>query len=138
MRMYFFVPRQLNGLAAGIQAGHAAVDYMATYPMDQNPEVMEWLKEPTFIILNGGTLADLALREEELVEMGVRFATFEEPDLNDSLAAIAFLVPESVYGISQQLQECLDEHTEVTLLNSLPPQDVALWEYLKSFRLASN
>lgn len=136
MRMYFFVPRQLSGIDKGIQAGHAAVEFVFERPGDEAVEA--WMNEPTFIILNGGTLSDMKDRCMELDELGVNYQRFFEPDLNQSCSAVAFLVPESVYGISDALRECLDEHTEVMYLNQCNQRDVAIWEYLKQFRLASN
>ena len=60
----------------------------------------------TFIILNGGTsnhidpeyVGSMESIVEQLKENGVKFATFNEPDLNDMLSGIVFIVDERVFN----------------------------------------
>jgi hypothetical protein len=62
--------------------------------------------DKTFIILNGGTTNEnkdskwygsLQQHRDALVEAGVLLAEFREPDLNNTLTAIVFLVDERVF-----------------------------------------
>lgn len=108
-RMYGLVPYNISPIQAGIQFGHAVVEYQ------QNARGMNgiediynrWaLKDKTFIILNGGTTNEnkddkwygsLQQHRDILVENNVLLAEFKEPDLNNTLTAIVFLVDERVF-----------------------------------------
>lgn len=126
-RMYFFVMRQLNGLNKGIQAGHAAVEYSLKY--GRKNVYQHFAKHhKTFILLDGGGSQDMLARMAELEHFGVEYAPFYEPDLNNSLSAIAFIVPASIYGMKIE--------TMSDLLFVTRDEEYAC--YLKSFRLASN
>ena len=103
-RMYFLVPYNISSIQSGIQAGHAAIEYSLDFFYDI--EYQQWAKDnKTFIILNGGTsnngdewdLGSMEQHEQALIDAGVKFAKFHEPDLNFMLSAIVFLVPEQVY-----------------------------------------
>ena len=125
LRLYFFVMYNLSGIQKGIQAGHAAVEYGLKY--GKTKIYKEFAKHhKTFILLAGGGSEDMLNREKELKDWGVDFASFNEPDLNNSISAIAFIVPEEIYG--KDLQG-LDDIFTVNLDYT---------RYLKSFRLASN
>jgi len=126
-RMYFFVMRQLNGLNKGIQAGHAAIEYQLEHG---NKKVYKDFAKyhKTFIILDGGGSKDMESRLTELEYFKVDHAPFYEPDLNNSLSAIAFIVPESIYG--------MDIKTIGDLIFVTRNEEFA--RYLKSFKLASN
>lgn len=125
--MYFFVMYNLSGRQAGIQAGHAALEYVSAYAFDQetpDKDLIDFVKNhKTFIVLDGGTSGTMIDRMDELAELGIPFAAFREPDLNYSTSAIAFLVNESEYDPSE------DE-----ILYKTNP----VYEYLRQFRLASN
>jgi hypothetical protein len=110
-RMYSFVIYQLSGIQAGIQAGHAWMEYARENFND--PDFQQWINDDrTVIILNGGTtnsLGDDFYHPEinykgdmdeiipKLIELGVNYSTFYEPDLNSALTSIAFLVDETVW-----------------------------------------
>ena len=116
----------LSGIQKGIQAGHAALEYaLKTAPCNLHRGLSEDLVEfvtdhKTFILLDGGGSADMLEREKELEAFGIPFASFLEPDLNNSVSAIAFLVNEEYYK------------------PELEPELTEFGAYLKSFRLASN
>jgi hypothetical protein len=125
--MYFFVMRQLNGLNKGIQAGHAAIEYGLKY--GKTKAYKDFAKyHKTFIILDGGGSGDMKSRMIELEYFKVNHAPFYEPDLNNSLSAIAFIVPESIYGMDTNRMGDL----------AFVPKNVEFARYLKSFKLASN
>lgn len=116
-RMYGLVPYNISPIQQAIQFGHAVVEYMLDYPPQVYPETALWAeKYKTFIILNGGTtnsssttpdedVADypeykgtLNNYEMELDKHRIKYATFHEPDLNDALTAVVFLVDERVFN----------------------------------------
>jgi hypothetical protein len=114
----------LSGIQKGIQAGHAALEYANKFGhTEQYKDFIE--NHKTFILLDGGGSNDMIPLLAKLREFDVEFAKFYEPDLNGSLSAIAFLVPESIYGI---------DPTAIVY----DTKDFVLSQFLKSFRLASN
>ena len=125
LRMYFFVLYSLSGIQKGIQAGHAALEYGFTF--HENKEYQDFVtKHKTFILLDGGGSECMKQRIAELYDFGIKYESFFEPDLNNSLSAIAFIVPESVYGIDLEGYE------------EYPACDIIFARYLKGFKLASN
>jgi len=129
LRMYFFVMYNLSGIQKGIQAGHAAIEYYLKY--GNITKYQEFAKHhKTFILLDGGGSNDMIIREAELKNFGVDYATFYEPDLNNSLSAIAFIVPEDIYGKDFSTPNIFD------FIN--PDINTQFASYLKGCRLASN
>src|ERR1035437_7758146 len=111
LRMYGLVPYQLTGIQMGIQFGHAAVEYGLKFFNDE--EYQEWAKMyKTFIILNGGFSNHSQNRYTEdtnhpgtmesnlleLINNDVKIGSFYEPDLNDMLSAVVFIVDERVFN----------------------------------------
>lgn len=113
-RLYGLVPYQLTGIQQGIQFGHALQElnnYVRNNPNTQDAkDFINWSESSkTFIVLNGGTTNNntdddgnykgtLNNHVRELFEMGINYATFNEPDLGDQLTAVVFVVPECVYN----------------------------------------
>jgi len=113
-RMYGLVPYNLSPIQQGIQFGHAVVEYGLEYTYQ--PPYTSWAWDwKTFIILNGGTTNKTVktLNSEtgiptykgtlnnhviSLANNGIEYATFFEPDLNDALTAVVFLVDERVFN----------------------------------------
>ena len=102
--MYHLVMYNISPIQQGIQAYHAGIEYANRYFNDE--DYKQWrLIDKTVIILNGGTshniggeLGTMELHVQTLANNGVKkFAVFHEPDLNNSTAAIAFLVPAKVW-----------------------------------------
>lgn len=125
LRMYFFVMYNLSGIQKGIQAGHAAIEYQLKH--GKTKQYKDFANNhKTFIVFDGGGSNDMLEREKELESFGIKYASFIEPDLNDSVSAIAFIVPESIYG--KDIKGLEDNRT----------YEVDYARYLKSFRLASN
>lgn len=108
LRMYFFVPYNLSPIQQAIQSGHAALEYAWQYK--DTILFREFIRDwKTWIILNGGTtnekrdfdgLAQGTLNqiEDQLRENKVKFAYFQEPDLNDALTAVCFICDERVWN----------------------------------------
>lgn len=104
-RMYHLVMYNISPIQQGIQAYHAGMEY-AKFNFDDK-DFQQWLKhDKTVIILNGGTSNSNAFSEyygtmdkylQELMNNGITCGAFREPDLNNALSAIAFLVPEEVW-----------------------------------------
>ena len=118
-RLYGFVMYNLSEIQKGIQFGHAVVEYGIKFC--NKVAYNNWaVHDKTFVILNGGTSNDGTVglyghlpekgTMQELVEKLVEishlsnvsktwfdFATFREPDANNALTAVCFLVDERVY-----------------------------------------
>ena len=120
LRMYGIVPYNISPIQQGIQFGHAVVEYgqkmkyLGEHNQSLNTQYNDWADNwKTFIILNGGTSnhsinryhqtdepfvgsmeSNLVLLEQNNVEIN----TFYEPDLNDMLSAIVFIVDERVFN----------------------------------------
>ena len=159
-RMYGLVPYNLSPIQQGIQFGHAVVEYMIYFPMDLNiyKDTKQWAEnDKTFIILNGGTTNDnpmslgtLNQHVQTLKKLGVKTATFTEPDLGDCLTAVVFLVPETVYDEELYPEPTLsDKHWIPTIqesnkykldkkrfIETVGKNGLELREFLKQFKLA--
>jgi hypothetical protein len=108
-RMYGLVPRNIGEIDKGIQFGHALQEYNnmlgETYGGRPGPTYDEigddfntWrLEDKTFIILNGGTSMTMEEHITTLKDAGIHIGVFREPDLNNMVTGIVFLVPEQVY-----------------------------------------
>lgn len=132
LKMYFFVMGNLSGRQQGIQAGHAALEYARIYK--DCPQFKDFTENhKTFILLDGGGSDDMFTREQELNDFGIKYASFNEPDLNNSMSAIAFIVPESVYGFDWKAYEESKE-----FWNPVDDRNMPFRKYLKQFRLAAN
>lgn len=108
LRMYFFVPYNLSPIQQAIQAGHAALEYAHRY--GKRKIFIDFIDNwKTWIILNGGTtnttrdfegISQGSLNQigDELLKNKIDFSYFEEPDLNDALTALCFIVDERVFN----------------------------------------
>lgn len=130
--MYFFVMHNLSGRQQGIQAGHAAVEYGRLANIyESHAQYFEFAdKHKTFIVLDGGTSGDMITRSCELDRLNIPHACFHEPDLNGSLSAIAFILPEEVYGVDLK-----DPGVEGDVDYA---KRYEIKSYISQFRLASN
>jgi hypothetical protein len=100
-RMYGLVPRNIGTIDKGIQFSHALQEY------NNNMELMKgsivddfstWrLEDKTVILLDGGTSITMEEHIEKLLTAGIHLGVFREPDLNNMVTGIVFLVPEQVY-----------------------------------------
>lgn len=108
LRMYFFVPYNISPIQQAIQAGHAALEYARKYgDTELFKEFVD--NHKTWIILNGGTtnaqrdfegISQGTLNQfgDQLMDNQIELAWFHEPDLNDALTALCFIVEERVFN----------------------------------------
>lgn len=134
MRMYFLTMYNLSGIQKGIQAGHAALEY--AYEYAGTDDYQNFIRNhKTFIVLNGGTSGTMEEHRKTLLAMGIKHSIFREPDLNNSLSAIAFLVPENVYGMTEA-EEAVRAYYQVS--SPVDDKDLIFYQFIKPFKLASN
>ncbi|CAG7580937.1 MAG: hyphothetical protein [uncultured marine phage] len=109
LRMYGLVPYNISEIQKGIQYGHAVVEYgqMSKLKGDETLSLYDdWADNwKTFMILNGGTsnhttgyVGTMESNLEKLKEADITVAEFYEPDLNDMLSGIVFIVDERVFN----------------------------------------
>jgi len=109
-RMYFLVPYNISGRQAGIQALHAVVRYGRNVQDMGRPEKLYnlWADEwETVIMCNGGTTNEdkgskwygsMQKMRDALEANDIIYSEFKEPDINNSLTGVAFLVDERVFN----------------------------------------
>ena len=120
--MYGFAIYQLTGIQAGLQFLHATDEYSIKY--DKDIEYHDWLKNyKTVILLDGGSTNDSTMSpgtmQQFLTELRlakIKHTFFREPDLNDSVTAIAFLVNELAFD--------RDKYPEPEKLGPLNPPEL--------------
>ena len=119
LRMYGLVPYNISPIQQGIQFGHAVVEYgqkmkyLGEHNQLLNTQYNDWADNwKTFIILNGGTsnhsvnrysdteefFGSMENNLKSLEDNDVEIGTFYEPDLNDMLSGIVFIVDERVFN----------------------------------------
>jgi hypothetical protein len=117
-RMYGFVPYNISEIQKGIQFGHAVVEYGLKHHKDD--DYKDWAEyHKTFIILNGGTSTTMRQNAITLNEERIKNACFVEPDLNDMLSAVVFLVDSRVYDRENYL-DFYDYCVRIKGRNDLP------------------
>lgn len=143
-RMYGFVPYNLSEIQKGIQFGHAVVEYQLKHGKDV--EYLNWAKkDKTFIILNGGTTNDVSgsinALLSELKKLKIKFATFREPDLNNALTAVVFILDEKVwdrekYPYEEELIPFEVSEEKQTKLTFEEKHNLKVRNFISKFRLA--
>jgi len=117
LRMYGLVPYNISPIQQAIQFGHAVVEYgqmiKRTNKSTHINRYEDWADNwKTFIILNGGTsnhttnryqpneefVGSMETNLQTLEEAGVPVGVFYEPDLNDMLSGVVFVVSEEVFN----------------------------------------
>ena len=154
LRMYGLVPYNISPIQQGIQYGHAVVDYRES--LDGHKDMLKlykkWAKkDKTFIILNGGTtnnnkkrLGTLNKHLAALKTNKIKVQDFYEPDLNDALTGVCFLVDERVFNREvypdfidgDYSKKQLDKRYAKWADSIGGPKNVFLRDFLKGFRLA--
>jgi len=102
LRMVCLVPYNLSPIQQGIQSLHGVVEYSLNWkPSDLRDKdyvdmYTKWAKtHKTVIILNAGTTgfeSTMEAHKFNLDKLKVRYSIFQEPDLNNALTCIAFIV----------------------------------------------
>lgn len=161
-RMYHLVMYNISPIQQGIQAYHAGMEYAKTFFNTEG--FIQWVNnDKTIIILNGGTSNSNTMSEHygtmnkyfgELLNNNIPCGVFYEPDLNDALSAIAFLVPEQVWdkenypdwefmgykekweGISPVLETTYDIEYDKWVYLMGGETNVWLRQFLSQFKLA--
>ena len=119
LRMMGLVPYNISPIQQAIQFGHAVVEYgqkmkyLGEHNQSLNIQYNDWADNwKTFIILNGGTSNHSVNRYSDTEEFfgtmennlkslednDVEVSTFYEPDLNDMLSGIVFIVDERIFN----------------------------------------
>lgn len=106
LRMFGFVPYNISEIQKGIQFGHGVVEYSIL--LGDTKLYKKWATDwKTFIILNGGTSnnghsifpkGSMEILNISLLQNGIRFSKFHEPDLNFMLSSLNFIVDERVFN----------------------------------------
>lgn len=148
-RMYFLTMYNISEIQKGIQCLHATVEYELQHG-DSLP-YKNWAKhDKTVILLNGGTSNDksgsIQAHIAELQANNVPIAFFREPDLNNAISAVAFIVDERVWSKKYPDSELLAgvyapghflEEASKNYVKSIGgSQNAFLKTFLKKFRLA--
>lgn len=122
-RMYCVVLRHLSGIQKGIQSAHAIVEYSNTHKEDKN--YIQWATiDKTLILLEVNSTNELTKLYVDLIKITHKVCSFYEPDINNSITAIAFLLDDRVWNP--------EEHFTSTI------QTRRLRELTSLLRLASN
>lgn len=97
LRMFGYVPYNISAIQQGIQFGHSVVEYGLS---NFNTEIYQkWANDyKTFIIMNGGPSGRMEDILKNLMEIGVTLSFFREPDLNNMLSAITFILDERIFS----------------------------------------
>lgn len=141
-RMYSLVMYNLSGIQKGIQSGHANIEYARAYGED--PDFQNWAdNHKTVILLDGGGSIEMEDICNQLSEHDIPYAEFIEPDLNNSISAVSFVVPERVYGeeatyyFAQEGMSRLFRRGDVEPVGFAHNNTWLAW-FIKQFNLARN
>lgn len=95
-RMYGMCLYSLSPIQAGIQFLHSTIEYSNLY--QKNKEYIDWAKNwKTVILLNGGTTITLSKYIDILKSENIKYSEFYEPDLNNAITSISFLLDSEVF-----------------------------------------
>ena len=163
-RLYHLTLYNISEIQKGIQCYHAGIEYSLIH--GNSAEYKQWAnKDKTVIILNGGTTNSFGFEpysnEEyfgtmqnhilELEKNGIKYSLFREPDLNNAITAIAFLVDERVWNkkdypeislfdlnidIAENTIEKIKDKTREYYTKLYGKEVAFLREWLVNFRLA--
>lgn len=108
---YYLTMYNISPIQQGIQCLHSTVEYEILY--GRHFEYQNWANIwKTVMILNGGTsnAGDFNINEQGsmemhksfLIENRIRHACFYEPDLNNALSSICFIVDERMFPKSKK------------------------------------
>ena len=109
-RFYCFTHFMLSAIQHGIQTGHASVDLVVKYASGSFPNpalassVSDWARyDKTYVVLNGGNSAGLALVEDLLRAAQDRYPWVSFHEDHDSLCglktAVGVLLPKQIWDV---------------------------------------
>lgn len=148
LRMYFFTIYQLSGIQAGIQCGHAALEYAHMFKDD--PQYIDFIENwKTWVILNGGTTNsngdELGSLNEIVMQFkikGIKYSVFHEPDLNNALTAMCFIADSRVFTFKPSKRFLYDNDYEEIRKEGIEytgsEENFFLWEMINNKSLARN
>jgi len=94
--MYYLVLRHLSGINKAVQTSHCSIEYAIKY--QNEPDFLKYSTiDKTIVMLDGGTHQDMVETQKLLEESGVKHGYFLEPDINNAMTAICFLVDERLW-----------------------------------------
>jgi hypothetical protein len=96
-RMYYLVLRHLSGINKAVQTSHASIEYAVKYIANSDFQKYATI-DKTIVMLDGGTHQEMVMLQKQLDENGVNNTYFIEPDINDAMTAICFLVDERLFN----------------------------------------
>lgn len=112
-RMYFLILRHLSGVNKAVQSSHSSFEYSLKY-INNEDFIKYAANDKTIIMLDGGTHQDMVESQKILEENGINHAYFLEPDINNSMTSICFLVEDSIYDREKfkTYEDFYDEYLE--------------------------
>lgn len=94
--MYVIALRHLSGIQKGIQGLHVAIHYSIKF--QKEAEYKQWSEtDETVMLLECNSTDLLKAALYDLDENKIPHTLFKEPDLNDAITAICFLLDEEVW-----------------------------------------
>jgi hypothetical protein len=148
----------ISDIQKGIQCLHSTVEYQLMYGNDL--DYINWSTDwKTVIILNGGTsnqgeynineLGSMELNKQFLIDNNIKHACFYEPDLNNALSSICFIVDERMFnnkkylsfndfiiGCNYQPNQINFEQEYMKYLNFKNIEELKFKSWLQQFKLA--
>lgn len=121
--MYGITLRHFIGRQQGIQGWHAGVRYQLEHG---GKNYIKWAtKHETIVLLE--TFSDTLLKKaaKQLQRHGVKVSGFHEPDINNCLTCIAFLLDETIWDKGKYPDETISE------------TDLWIRQFVSKFPLAS-
>ena len=150
LRMYSIVMYNLSPIQKGIQAYHATIEATNNFGNKNSIDeklFKDWAKNwKTVILLDGGSSSDIGNIFDILWEMGIGISYFREPDLNNSMSAVSFIVDERVFNtekypdydewLIKQYQTNNEVSSYKDWINIIGEKNLKLRTFLKTFKLS--
>lgn len=92
-KMYSVAMRHLSGIQKGIQSGHSVVEFQLKH--GESKQYKRWArKDKTMIVLEANTSSQLDKLMRKLRQFRIPYAPFREPDLDNIVTSVSFLIDE--------------------------------------------